>query len=62
MPRIALDGLAAMADPLDLMNEHATLIGSVVIACNKIHWVISVLFVAFSGMPARGSPRRIFRS
>ena len=41
-----------MADPLDLMNEHATLIGSVVIAYNKIHWVISVLFVAFSGMPA----------
>jgi hypothetical protein len=51
MPRIVLDGVAAMADPLDPMNEHATLIGSVVIAYNKIHWVISVLFVAFSGMP-----------
>ena len=41
MPRIVLDGVAAMADPLDPMNEHATLIGSVVIAYNKIHWVIS---------------------
>jgi hypothetical protein len=40
-----------MADPLDLMNEHATLIGSVVIAYNKVQHVIFVLFVAFSGMP-----------
>jgi hypothetical protein len=40
-----------MADPLDLMNEHATLIGSVVIAYNKVQHLIFVLFVAFSGMP-----------
>ena len=40
-----------MADPLDLMAEHAQLIGSVVIAYNRVQWLISVLFVAFSGMP-----------
>jgi hypothetical protein len=41
-----------MAEAQDLMTEHAQLIGSVVIAYNKVQWVIFVLFVALSGMPA----------
>ena len=41
-----------MAEAQDLLTEHAQLIGSVVIAYNKVQWVISVLFVALSGMPA----------
>jgi hypothetical protein len=40
-----------MADPLDLMEEHAKLVGSVVIAYNRVQHLIFVLFVAFSGMP-----------
>lgn len=40
-----------MADPLDTLAEHAALIGSVVIAYNRVQWLVSVLFVAFSGMP-----------
>jgi hypothetical protein len=41
-----------MADPLDLMEEHATLIGGVVIAYNRVQHRIFDLFAAFSGMPA----------
>jgi hypothetical protein len=40
-----------MADPFDLMEDHATLIGSVVIAYNRVQWLLAVLFVAFSDMP-----------
>jgi len=40
-----------MADPPDLITEHAELIGRVVIAWNDVQWLVSVLFVDFSGMP-----------
>jgi hypothetical protein len=41
-----------MPDHPDLMTEYAELIGQVVIAWNEVQWLVSVLFVEFSGMPA----------
>ena len=51
-PDLPRKGVTTMADPLDLMNEHAMLIGSVVIAYNKVQHLILGLFVAFIRMPA----------
>jgi hypothetical protein len=40
-----------MANPTDIMAEHELLIGSVVVAYNRVQRLINILFIAFSGMP-----------
>ncbi len=49
-----------MADPFDLMEDHAKLIGSVVIAYNRVQSLLAVLFVAFSDMPAEQAKGAFF--
>jgi hypothetical protein len=39
-----------MSDPVDLMTEHAELLGRLVVAWNEVHWLVYVLFAKFSGM------------
>ena len=49
-----------MADPFDLMEDHATLVSSVVIAYNKVQWLVRRFVVAFSGMPSEQAQDAFF--